>query len=256
MNVRAIYQELSRIPNLKPSPAVDELFARLVRLALSDEAHEHELSHEEVARLQTLCGAGEYELERFWAKEVLNAGDPRAVLRRFPYFQNYVTLTKLEWSSLAACERHRTHSVLFCGGGPLPLTAIVLALNHGVRGTVLDNGREAVELSRRIVKAIGLDSMLTIVHADARTYESYGDHNTIVIAALAGTDDRAKAEILKQVKQKADRDTHVMARSSWGNRTLLYRPLPKAIYDGLVPVSEVRPRADVVNSIVIFKRRD
>jgi nicotianamine synthase len=255
MNVRAIYQELSRVPSLRPSPGINELFARLVDAALARTPCPHGLSPDEVARLQALCGAGEYELERFWAEAIRNAGDPHAALKRFPYFHNYVTLANLEWSSLAACSRHRTHSVLFCGGGPLPLTAILLALEHGVRSTVIDAGREAVALSRRVVAALGLDRMLAIVHADARTYRLYRDYNTVFVAALAGADDCSKREIFKRIRLATSGDTHVMARSSWGNRALLYRPLPEAIYRELVPVAEVRPDTDVVNSIVIFRSR-
>jgi nicotianamine synthase len=253
MNVRAIYQELSSIPSLSPSPGVNELFARLVDAALARAPCSHGLSPGELKRLQALCSAGEYELERFSAQETANAGDPHAALRRFPYFQNYASLASLEWSSLAACRRHRAHSLLFCGGGPLPLTAILLALDHGVPSTVIDASREAVELSRRVVKALGLEHMIAIVGADARTYDRYQEFNTIFVAALAGADDRSKSEIFRQIGLATASDTHVMARSSWGNRTLLYRPLPRTVYRDLVPVTEVRPGAEVVNSIVIFR---
>jgi len=253
MTVRAIYEELSSVPSLRPSPGVNELFARLVGAALARTSCSHGLSPGELGRLQALCSAGEYELERFWAQEIASAGNPHGALRRFPYFQNYAALASLEWSSLAACRRHRAHSLLFCGGGPLPLTAILLALDHGVCSTVIDASREAVELSRCVVEALGLEQMIAIVEADARTYDRYQEFNTVFIAALAGADDRSKTAILRRIGLATARDTHVMARSSWGNRTLLYRPLPRAIYRELVPVTEVRPGADVVNSIVIFK---
>jgi nicotianamine synthase len=254
MEARAIYEELSNVADLRPSEAVNALFARLVRVALSPEVQAHDLSCDDVARLQALCGAGEYELERFWVEETLAAADPPAALRRFPYFQNYVNLTRLEWSSLTACQRHRSHSILFCGGGPLPLTAILLARNYGIRSMVIDNCPDAVELSTRLVEALGLGGAIEIVHADARAYGSFEDYNTIFVAALAGVDDAAKADIFRRIRLEAPEDAHVMARSSWGNRTLLYRPLPRTIYDELVPVAEVRPPGDIVNSIVIFRR--
>jgi nicotianamine synthase len=254
MDVRAIYRELLNAASLRPSTAVNALFARLVRVALSPDVQVHDLSGEDIARLQALCGAGEYELERFWAEEMLNADDPQVALRRFPYFENYVALTNLEWSSLAACKRHRTHSILFCGGGPLPLTAILLALEHGVRSTVIDRSRDAVDLATRVVEALGLKNAITIVHADARLFESFKDYNTIFVAALAGADDRDKADIFGRIRLEAPEDVHVMARSSWGNRTLLYRPLPVTIYDDLVLVAEVRSPGDIVNSVVIFRR--
>jgi nicotianamine synthase len=119
----------------------------------------------------------------------------------------------------------------------------------------LDASREPVALSARVVEALGLDHMLAIVHADARTYQRYQDYNTVFVAALAGVDDCSKREIFKRIRLATSGDTHVMARSSWGNRTLLYRPLPEAVYRELVPVAEVRPDTDVVNSIVIFKNR-
>lgn len=49
-----------------------------------------------------------------------------ALLRSFPYFQNYVELARLELCALRAVEPRAPRRIAFLGSGPLPLTSMCL----------------------------------------------------------------------------------------------------------------------------------
>ncbi|MDP3771283.1 MAG: nicotianamine synthase family protein [bacterium] len=253
-NIRRIYDELDRAPELTPSPRINELFSALVRAVTSCMDDERApLTATETARLQDMCSRGEFELERHWAERITTAAHPEEELRRFPYLQNYRDLTTLEWSAFRECQQHAEHRVLFCGGGPLPLTAIMLAREFHVPSTVLDVDPSAVAAASALVERLGLTEHIRIVHADAMRFTAYDEYSVIFVAALAGLMPQEKEHIFAAIKAHAKPDTHIIARSSWGNRKLLYRPLSKHIEQQFQPVLRVDPRNDVVNSVVILK---
>ncbi len=250
--IRKLYGKLTALKTYTPSEEVNGLFVELVRLALGPD-DKNTLTAEEMDKLQVICGTAEYELEKYWAEKIVRSDDPKGVMEDFPYMENYQKLTRMEWFSLLSCEAHEEHGIFFAGGGPLPLTAILLARDYGQKVTVADIDADACDFSMRLVKALGLDKKITVINADAAEYEGYGGFNVIIVAALAGLEKGMKGRILGKIKKHALRGAHVLARSSWGMRELLYRPLEPEACDGFKRIIEVRPRNDVVNSIVIFK---
>lgn len=252
-DLKALYQEISTLSSLAPSPKVNQLFQKLVAFALDPKMFESELSSKEIAHLQQLCAQAEFEMEAYWVKRVLASKDPKAELLLFPYYKNYEKLTKLEWFSLLSCENHLSHSVLFIGSGPLPLTAIVLAENYIDKLTVLDYDDEAINLSMRLIKKLGLEKKITVVKGDAKTFSDYKTFNTVFVAALAGALPKDKQEILQKLKTDTPNQSHIIARSSWGAREILYTPIDNKLFQLFKPLIEVRPHNDVVNSIIIFE---
>lgn len=251
--IRALYEAIRLQPSLKPSPEINRLFSRLVAIALSPETADHALTPAETAHLQQLCSRAEYELELHWAKRIVQSGDAPSELRAFPYYANYEALTKLEWFTLRSCQNHDDHSVLFVGSGPLPLTAILLAQSYVDQVTILDYDESACDISRQLVNKLGLATRITVVQADAAAFDGYDRFNTIFIAALAGSTPQQKEEIMRRIKDRSRPHTHILARSSWGMREILYTPLDRRLYSLFRPVIEVRPHNGVVNSLVIFE---
>ncbi len=139
--VVALHDALLARPHLAPEPATNELFGRLVALAVDPAAARDAdavLGDPTVARLlaslRHLCADGEFELERSWARRVVDHPDPGAELARFPYHQNYGDLTRLEHHTVAGLTASPVRRVLFIGSGPLPLTSLLLAEHSRVRG--------------------------------------------------------------------------------------------------------------------------
>jgi nicotianamine synthase len=247
--LRSLYNQITQLEDLSPRPATNRLFSELVTFALSQERGD--LTRGEVLKLQKICSSAEYELEKFWAQKILAAKNPHAALMKFPYHKNYAKLTQLEWLSLLGCTSHRAHRVVFIGGGPLPLTAMLLAQVYGLQVTILEKEKEACLISRKLCAALGLQKSVRIVQADAQSFTGYGKFNTFFVAALAGLDSKVKRTIIAKIQKAAPAHSHVLARSSWGSREVLYRPFN--LKDHRVSaIVEVRPHNDVVNSFYIF----
>lgn len=245
-----IYHKIVALKDLTPSDEVNALFTRLVGEAV-ETRKPHSLKSDQVERLQVISSDAEYEMEKYWANEIIASADPHSKLQEFPYIQNYHELTKLEIQSLNGCTDHEEHRFLFIGGGPMPLTAIAMALDFGIKSVVIDTDREAVELSAKLVEKIGLADFIDIRHVSGEDFD-YSDFNVIFVAALAGLQKEVKDKIFNQIKKTAKKGTHILARSSWNNREVLYKPLDDQIYS-FKPIIKVDPYNDIVNSIVIMK---
>lgn len=254
MSLKDIYQQIVELENLNPSDRVNKLFTQLVETATSNT--NERLSYLQTKKLQKICSEAEYSLEKYWAKKIINSKDPISKLKKFPYYKNYKDLTRLEWLSLEACKTHNNHKVIFIGSGPLPLTAIVLALDFNIRSTLIDIDTNAVELSTKLIKSISLDKMIKIEKADATTYSHYGKYNTFYVAALAGGTIKDKNLIFKKINEEAPKNIHLLARSSWGSRKILYMPLSKQIFKYFKPIVKVDPYNEIVNSVVILSNHE
>lgn len=250
--IEELYSQITSLTNLQPSKEVNSLFSELVSLAISD-SKKHLLSPKKQSHLRQICALSEFELEKYWAKRIIDDTNPKQMLLNFPYYKNYQDLTKLEYFSIRGCSNHEVHHYLFVGGGPLPMTAIILALEYGAMVTILDYDSEACQMSRKMISGLGLDRQINIIYQDGSTYKDYNKFEVIFVAALAGIDKNVKLRILKQISEYSRKNTHVLARSAWGNRKILYRPVDKEIYKLFTPVVEVHPQNHIVNSVVVMK---
>ena len=252
MSLKEIYQELQTYTSLKPSPRITELFTQLVTLSLQyDRKIPFPPSKQE--KLQVMCSCAEYELEKYWADTLIASEKPHDVLTSFPYYKNYVDLTRLEWKSFQGCAHHHDHKILFIGGGPLPLTSIVLAEKHNISSTILDSDLHAVIQARRVIKKLGLEDKISVIRSAGETFDGFSNFNVIFVAALAGIDATVKEDIFKTIKKECPEKSHVIARSAWNNRKLLYKPLSKQVFSILKPEIRVDTYNEIVNSFIIFK---
>jgi nicotianamine synthase len=132
------------------------------------------------------------------------------------------------------------------------MTSIMLALEHNITSTIIDSDKLAVEMSTRLISVLGLEDKIKIIHANGIDF-NYAQFNTIYIAALAGLNSKIKNQIFKQIKKTAKKDIHLIARSSWRNRKLLYKPISPTIYKIFQPIIKVDPFNEIVNSVIILK---
>lgn len=251
--IRELYNEICKLTELKPSDKTNRLFSQLVSASLDDTA-EHDLSEVEVSNLQHMSAQAEYLMEVHWAKNIAKSTNPHKTLKEFWYFKNYTDLTKLEWSGLQSCCSHNhLKAILFLGSGPLPLTAIILAMSYGCQVTLLDIDKSAMSLSKKVIDALGLSDKFNYIVADAKGFTNYQQYEVIYVAALAGLETSDKEKIVENIKIHAQSSAHIMMRSSYANRALLYKPLAKQIFKKLKPLIEIKPYTDVINSVVIFR---
>lgn len=254
-NIKYIYDRLCEEKDLEPGLRVNRLFTNLVNLVMADKISPGTLSAEEKKHLQNMCSCAEFNLELHWANKIINSDDSWQTLQSFVYYQNYVDLTKLEYRSLNSRLKQTSDHYLFCGGGPLPLTAILLAKHYGKKITIIDNQPIAVSKSRKLIKKLGLNNQIKIELKDACLFDKFNKYKVIFVAALAGVDSKNKEKIFNNIREQCSADCHILGRSSWGSRELLYQPIDEQILKCFRKILEVRPKQKIINSIIILGKQ-
>jgi len=273
--ILGLHRLLRAEPELAPSPTVNRLFGRLVQICTRhDPAAAHRvLTDERIRRiapqLRSLCADGESELEKAWAARVLVAPDPSAELARFPYVGNYQELIRLELHALAGAghEVGAVRRICFVGGGPLPLTALQLHRATSAAITIVDRDSDAIELAAQVVHRLGRPTAnggpgpFALVRADAQTGEGLASAvqgcDVVMLAALVGLDREGKRRAIAHLAEVLAPGVRVVMRSAEGLRTLLY-PMTEVcdVRDaGLQPELLVHPLGEVVNSVLVARRR-
>jgi nicotianamine synthase len=258
--VRALHEALLARPHLRPEQPTNELFGRLVSLAVDPAAARDAgavLDDPAVERLlpslRRLCADGEFELERSWARRIVEHPDPRAELARFPYRQNYGDLTRLEHHTVAGLTSSPVRRVLFLGSGPLPLTSLLLAERYGCEVDNLDREPDAVRLGAEVSAGLGHAGMRFRIGdvLDGRDGYDWGSYDLVYLAALAGLDPDEKRGLLDHLGRRLRPGALVLARSAHSLRGLLYPVLDPDDLPGLRTLAVVHPYSDVVNSVVV-----
>jgi nicotianamine synthase len=264
--ISRLHAAISKLPSLSPSPEVDALFTELVATCvpsspvdvtkLSPEAQE---MREELIRL---CSAAEGHLEEHYSDILTSFDNPLDHLDRFPYYENYVNLSKLEHGFLA---RHPAAParVAFIGSGPLPFSSLFLATNH-LRGTRFDNYDRCAasnDRARRLVAAAEEDvrARMAFHTADVAdlTAEELGAYDVVFLAALVGMDSEEKADAIAHLGKRMADGAALVVRSAHGARAFLY---PVVDLDGIrrggfEVLAVYHPTGDeVFNSFIVARK--
>ena len=205
--------------------------------------------------LRRMSSEAESELELFWVKEALKSLDTEKILRAFPYYSNYEKMTDLETESMRLCGTHRNHKVLFVGSGPLPLSSIMMAKKCRVLVDNLDVDAAACRFSQKLIERLELSGKIRTIKGDILDMEDLSEYQTILIAALAGENDKEKQRIIDHVVSKSGKDSHIVMRSVSNLGKLLY---PEITQDHLKNIQVIRRSEnskDVINSIIIGKKK-
>jgi nicotianamine synthase len=241
--------------SLKPGSEINSVLSDFVFLA-SDTNNDilfekTKISDSELQELRALCGEAEYELENFWANTILKSKFPTTEMMKFPYYENYRKLSSLEIMSLKSLIGVYPVKMLVIGGGPLPLSAILVSQEYGVKVDTLDNNKEAVDLSKKIYEKLKLTGKS--IFSDAMNFTKYHEYDVILLASLVGNTNIEKQEIISYINKQIKEDTAVIVRSAEGARRLLY---PDATVKNL-PIHfkeqvKVIPKNNIVNSFRIY----
>ncbi|KAH7092602.1 Nicotianamine synthase [Paraphoma chrysanthemicola] len=280
------------LPSLAPSPTVNTLLTHLVDLCIAPyppSFSTYFFSLPSVTPLCTslrpLCATAEGLLEAHWASRMLATArssptgtTPEEVLRVFPYYGNYVDLSRLECNTLATYlplssgdGKNDVQSVAFLGSGPLPLSSMCM-LSHFPRAKMYNVDRDtgALAMSRELCVALGYERM-EFVGADvndvtgdgrrieAEKQEEWMQSDVVFLAALVGEDTPSKIGILEGLVRRLRPGTLVVARSARGMRGVVY-PVLELTEEiekvGLEILVEVHPWTKVVNSVVVMRVKE
>ncbi|CAN6289672.1 unnamed protein product [Urochloa humidicola] len=266
--IACLHAAISKLPSLSPSPKVDALFTDLVMACVPPSpvdvtklAPEAQRMREELIRL---CSDAEGHLEAHYSDLLAAFDNPLDHLGRFPYFSNYINLSKLEYDLLVRYVPGLEPSrVAFVGSGPLPFSSLVLASRH-LPNTEFDNYDrcgEANDRARKLVRADkDLSARMSFHTADVAnlTAGELGKYDVVFLAALVGMAAEDKAKVVAHLGKHMAGGAALVVRSAHGARGFLYPIVdPEDIRRGGFEVLAVyHPDDEVINSVIVARKVD
>ncbi len=187
--------------------------------------------------------------EKHLARRLIRADDPWSTLESFPLYSRYEKLVRDHGN---ASELSETTSLIFIGCGPVPISQILYNRFFGLRSIGLDIDSEAVSLSRRCIRCLGLERDISIIHGyESRLAELQWD--SIVVAALAEPKPRIFQNLYAIMKKRGK--APLCCRTYRGTRALLYYPLQSDDIMGFSIIKEIAPRKRVNNTLLLLEMR-
>ncbi|XP_006649965.2 nicotianamine synthase 1 [Oryza brachyantha] len=265
--IAGLHAAISKLPSLSPSTEVDALFTDLVTACVPaspvDVAKlgpEAQRMREELIRL---CSAAEGQLEAHYSDVLAAFDNPLDHVGRFPYYGNYVKLSKLEYELLVRyVPGIAPIRVAFVGSGPLPFSSLVLAAHH-LPNTLFDNYDlcgAANERAKRLFRADkDLGARMAFRTADvASLTEELGAYDVVFLAALVGMAAEEKAGVIAHLGAHMADGAALVVRSAHGARGFLYPIVdPEDVRRGGFDVLAVcHPEDEVINSVIVARKVD
>lgn len=219
------------------------------------------------------------------SRSLTNKTTVRSLLTSFPYYSNYVDLTRLELAALQAVDLTPPKSIAFIGSGPLPLTSLCLlqSLNSNPRRTWLqklisylpswlnlttpelpkvtllniDNNPSALTQSSKMCAKLR-EQQMSFTLSDASSPPPLHAYSVVYLAALVGASQSQKENLIQNVVAQMRDGALMVIRTSWGLRGLLYADFDcttEAILSVLEICVVVHPYDHVVNSVIVGRVR-
>ncbi|PKL67926.1 MAG: methyltransferase [Methanobacteriales archaeon HGW-Methanobacteriales-1] len=185
------------------------------------------------------------KLETEKALEILEADDPWKVLESFHFYKRYEKLIRNE---AILSQLYGMENMVFIGGGPLPLTLIMINQFFGINGTSIELSPEIADISLRVLEKLGLDSEINVVCGDETKLKNI-DCDMVMVAALA----EPKKRVFSNVKKFTRPNAKIVYRTYTGMRAILYAPVTEEDLQGFVTLNSVLPSGKVNNTSVLIK---
>lgn len=185
-------------------------------------------------------------LETDNANEIINSDDPQATLDTFHFYERYEGLLTNE-SKLA--HWHEDKTFVFVGSGPLPLTLILFRQKFGCKCIGIEIQEDIAELSREVIKKLGLDDGIEILVGDETLLKEL-DFDILMVAAFA----EPKERVFSNVWEIVDEKTPVLVRTYSGMRAILYAPLTDTILRGFHKEVMLLPIGNSNNTSVLLRK--
>lgn len=260
-----LYEQISSLESLKPSKDVDTLFTQLVHICIPpcpnlDLDNLPKKVQNIRSSLIRLCGQAEGLLEAHFSTILASYQNPLRHLTIFPYYSNYLKLSQLEYQILSQHLNREPKLIAFVGSGPLPLTSIVLALNHLTETSFHNYDLDPLANSKALA-LVSSDSDLsnrmvfkTTDIMDVTT--NLREYDVVFLAALVGMDKEEKIKIIDHLAKYMAPGALLMLRSAHEARAFLYPVVdPDCDLGGFEVLSVFHPTDEVINSVVIARKR-
>lgn len=155
-------------------------------------------------------------------------------LNNFPYYENYVDLTKMELGAISsASPKTQGHRFAFLGCGPLPLSSLCILCqlqqshclhNHQPFILNIDCCPDAICCATNLCTSLGIPetSMAFLCDHARGTQHDLSDFDVVYIAALVGATSKEKREIFSAVLKRMRPGALLVVRTAHSLRALLY----------------------------------
>lgn len=254
MILQPIIKDVLGLRAYTPGDEVNRVMESLVQGVVDTESEPTQpvATPNQAVKVREVCAETESELEKFWARRVIQSNNPAETLRSFPYLDNYVELTRREVELIkhSGLQLNSTHKVLIIGSGPLPLSAYELHRQTGAHVDHVDSSPEAIHLCSQVMKQL---------NASSKYYEASGEsvvlgdtYDLVLIAALAGNTADEKQRIIDTILPHLAKKGRIAVRSARGSRTLLYPGIESTEIKGVKLLEEYHPSDYIINSVFIY----
>jgi hypothetical protein len=187
--------------------------------------------------------------EAHLAERLLVSGDPWETLKSFPLYPRYEALVK---NQIQLNTIERGSRLAFIGCGPVPSSLILLNRLAGVRSVGLDNSESAAALSQQVIRRLGLEQEIDIVHGDETLLKTL-DWDMVLVAAMADPKERIFRNLRFIMQERGKTNALVFFRTYTGMRAILHAPVNADETKGFRVVKTFYPMGRVNNTIVVAK---
>lgn len=241
--------------------------------------------------LRAICDQAESALEAYWADRILTPSDKQQSkqdahetvferLKEFPYYTNYVELTRFELNAIMTAASKVPRKFAFLGSGPMPLTSLCIlaalrdhanrVLSHTINGNHdavqlleihnIDRDASAIELSENLCQALGRHGEGMRFVCDSAGSDGYdlSSFDVVYVAALVGRSPAEKEQVMLSIAGKMKPGALLVVRSAWGLKTCLYGEVDitsRRLTGVLEPCLEAHPYGQVVNSVIVARKK-
>ncbi|KAH8805967.1 putative nicotianamine synthase [Xylogone sp. PMI_703] len=229
-----------------------------------------------IPALRQICGTAEYYLESYWAdliSQPVTEGEVQKSLRNFPYYSNYVDLTRMELGAIYAVRQTAPNRIAFLGSGPLPLTSLCLcqaltpkspagskSRSSGPVVLNIDCNSQAISQSQLLCSKLGaVATGMQFLCADAGSSTiALEEFDVVYLAALVGQTTEEKERVLLNVTNRMSAGSLLIIRTAHSLRKLLYPEFDttsKVVQACLDVCLVVHPYNHIVNSVIVGRVR-
>lgn len=244
------HKKLKNLKDLKPNSETNSIFSELCSYCI--EKDKNIKINKKVLEINKICSKAEFELEKYRSEKIIKSENPKKELQNFPYFENYKKLTKLEFLNCSFFEE-KINEVLFIWWWPLPLSAIILVSEFGLKCKIIDLSSEAIELWKKLVEKIWLKEKIIFEKKDILDYKDEKNYDLIYGASLVFWGENQE-KIIKNLKNL--NFWKLLIRSSNWKRQLLYKKIDKNILKKHFKIELiVHPKNEIINSFIILNKK-
>ncbi|MCK9152053.1 nicotianamine synthase family protein [Methanobacterium alcaliphilum] len=241
---------IENLPLEKILPLLDDIEEIAHDKTIDFESAQHILDNERMANALKVIRKFYVDigmkLETEKAYEILNSDSPWKTLESFHFFHRYEKLIRNEAHLAHYVNEDR---VVFVGGGPLPLSLILINKFYGIKGVSIERSPEVADISRNVLKKMDLNEEISVLCGDETSLSGI-DFDLVLVAALA----EPKKRVFKNVRLLISEETRVIYRTYTGMRAILYSPVTKEDVLGFVIESTVLPSGKVNNTSILIKK--